>query len=210
MADSEEKRDQFAQLYSRMSDAELKTLADDAWTLTKTGTEVLRAELARRGLEFELATVAPAASQVQPNINLITLRQYRDLPEALLAKGFLESAGIESFLLDETTIRMDWLWSNLLGGVKLGVKPQDVDAATQILNQEIPEKFSMDGSVDFEQPRCPQCQSLDISFEDLDKRVAYAGMLFVGFPIPLHRRRWKCTACGYDWQPTKDESKQTE
>jgi len=210
MADSEEKRDQVAQLYSGMSDAELKTLADAAWSLTEAGTEVLRAELARRGLEFELAMVAPAAPQVQTDIRLVTLRQYRDLPEALLAKGFLESAGIESFLLDETTIRMDWLWSNLLGGVKLGVKPQDVDVATQILDQEIPEKFSVEGAVDFEQPRCPQCQSLDISSEDLDKRVAYASMLFVGFPIPLHRRRWKCRACSYDWEPTEDESKQTE
>jgi ribosomal protein S27AE len=205
MADSEEKRNQFAQLYASMSDPELKKLADEAWTLTETGKEMLRAELSRRRLEFELASAAPP--EVQPS-NLVTLCQYRDLPGALLAKGLLESAGIESFLLDETTIRMDWLWSNLLGGVKLAVKPEDEDAATQILNQAIPEKVEVEGAVDFEQPRCPQCKSLDIYFEDLDKRVAYAGMLFVGFPIPLHRRRWKCQSCGYVWQPTEDESKQ--
>ena len=208
MADSEEKRDQVAQLYSGMSDAELKTLADAAWSLTEAGTEVLRAELARRGLELELAMVAPAAPQVQTDIRLVTLRQYRDLPEALLAKGFLASAGLESFLIDETTIRMDWLWSNLLGGVKLCVNQQDADAAAQILSQEIPERFTAEGPGDFEQPRCPQCQSLHISFEDLDKRIAYAGMLFVGFPIPLHRQRWKCQSCGYVWPPT-DEPKQS-
>jgi hypothetical protein len=189
-----------------MGDIELKDLADEAWSLTEAGRELLRAELARRGLEFELDTTAPAALEVRPR-NLVALRQFRDLPGALLAKGFLESAGVESFLIDETTIRMDWLWSNLLGGVKLCVNQEDAEAASQILSQEIPEKFSVEGAGDFEQPRCPQCQSLEISFEESDKRVAYAGMLFVGFPIPLQRRRWKCQSCGYVWQPI-DESKE--
>jgi hypothetical protein len=207
MADSEEKREQVAHLYASMSDMELKDLAEEAWSLTEMGKETLRAELARRGLEFDLDTAAPVAPEVHQR-NLVTLRQYRDLPEALLAKGFLESAGVESFLMDETTIRMDWLWSNLLGGVKLCVNQEDAEAAAQILSQEIPEKFSVEGPGDFEQPQCPQCQLLDISFEDLDKRVAYAGMLFVGFPIPLHRRRWKCQSCGYVWDQTDEESKQ--
>jgi hypothetical protein len=205
MADSEEKRNQVAQLYAGMSDTELKTLADEAWSLTEMGKEALRAELRRRGLEFELA--AAAAPEIQSS-SLVTLCQFRDLPGALLAKGFLESAGVESFLIDETTIRMDWLWSNLLGGVKLCVNQEDADVAAQILSQEIPDKFSVEGTAEFEQPRCPQCQSLNISFEDLDKRVAYAGMLFVGFPISLHRRRWKCQSCGYVWQSTDDELKQ--
>jgi hypothetical protein len=51
--------------------------------------------------------------------DLLTLRKFRDLPEALLAKGALESAGIESQLVDDNMIRMDWFISNLLGGIKL-------------------------------------------------------------------------------------------
>jgi ribosomal protein S27E len=187
MTDSEDKRDEIAQLYTSMSDLELKDLAEEAWSLTEIGKEKLRAELARRGLNVELDTVAPAEPEAHVR-NLVAIRKFRDLPEALLAKGFLESAGIESVLVDETTIRMDWLWSNLLGGVKLVVKPQDVDAATQILNDGIPETFSVEGVGDFEQPRCPQCKSLDISHEESDTR-------------------WKCRACGHEWQST-DESKQ--
>ncbi len=188
MTDSEEKGNQVAQLYSSMSDAELKKLADEAWSLTDIGKDALRAELVRRGLEFELAKSAPAAPQIQSR-SLVTLRQYRDLPEALLAKGFLESAGIESFLLDETTIRMDWLWSNLLGGVKLGVRSEDAGVAAELLDREIPEKFTVEGVGDFDQPHCPQCQSLNISHEDSDKI-------------------WKCQVCGHVWQPT-DEQKQS-
>src|ERR1700722_9873352 len=140
MPDSEEKRQQAAHLYAGMSNAELKKLADEAWSLTETGKEYLRAELTRRGLDFALVTTAAVVAEA-PSSNVVTLRKFRDLPEALLAKGFLESAGVESFLIDETTIRMDWLWSNLLGGIKLCVNREDVEAADQILSQEIPDKF---------------------------------------------------------------------
>jgi hypothetical protein len=146
MTDSIEKRNRVAQLYAGMSEPELKKLADEAWSLTDTGKEVLRAELARRGLEFELA---PAAAAELESRHLVTLRQFRDLPEALLAKGFLESAGVECFLVDEATIRMDWLWSNLLGGVKLCVDEEAAEAAAQILKQEIPENFIVEGDGDF-------------------------------------------------------------
>jgi hypothetical protein len=51
--------------------------------------------------------------------NLVTLRQFRDIPAALLAKSILDSEGMECFLVVENTIRMDWLLSNMLGGMKL-------------------------------------------------------------------------------------------
>jgi hypothetical protein len=207
MADSDEKRKQVAKLYAGIGDAELKKLADEAWSLTDSGKESLRAELARRGLEFALATTEAVAPE-DPLSNVVTLRKFRDLPEALLAKGFLESAGVESFLIDETTIRMDWLWSNLLGGVKLCVNRKDADAAAQILSQEIPEKFSVEGAEDFQQPHCPQCQSLHISYEDLNKPATYASTFLIGLPIQIKCRRWNCQSCGYIWDQTDEESRQ--
>ena len=60
---------------------------------------------------------------------LVTIRQFRDLPEALLAKGSLESAGIECFLADENLVRLDWFISNFIGGIKLKVRVPD--AATR-------------------------------------------------------------------------------
>ena len=205
MDGSEEKRKQVARLYAGMSDEELEELAGERLSLTEIGLELLGAEISRRGLDLPPVKVVDHEA---PGKIPVTIRQFRDLPGALLAKGFLESAGVDSFLVDETTIRMDWLWSNALGGIKLYVKSEDAEAATQILNQEIPEEFSAEGAGGFEQPRCPQCGSLKISFEDLDKRVAYAGLLFMGFPIPLHRGRWKCESCGHVWQPNNDESKE--
>jgi hypothetical protein len=208
MADSEDKRKQAAQLYAAMQDVELNRLADSAWSLTELGKELLRAELDLRGLKFELATVSPVATE-DPSSSVV-IRKFRDLPEALLARGALDSAGLESFLIDESVIRMDWLWSNLLGGVKLCVKREDAEAAAQILNQEIPEKFSFEGAEDFEQPRCPQCQSLTISYEDMNKPATYATAFVLGLPLYIPGRRWNCENCGYIWDQTDDPSNKAE
>jgi hypothetical protein len=51
----------------------------------------------------------------------------------------LDSAGIESFLADENVIRMNWLWSNALGGVKLQVRKTDVAVASELLEQKLSE-----------------------------------------------------------------------
>jgi hypothetical protein len=57
------------------------------------------------------------------------------MPEALLAKGFLESGGFECFLAEETTVRR----SNPIGSIPLYVSCEDLEAADQILSEAIPE-----------------------------------------------------------------------
>jgi len=109
------------------------------------------------------------------------------------------AAGIEARLLDDNMIRMDWFISNLLGGIKLQVRPEDVDAANEILSQPIPEMVDVEGVGQYEQPKCPQCQSLDISFQELNKLLSY-GSAYVGIPIPVCKKAWTCHACGNEWE----------
>ncbi len=199
-SDYEKKRQQAVQVYAGMTEGELRKLAEEAWSLTELGKAALRFELARRGLQIELAESAAVDAATG---NLVTLRQFRDLPEALLAKGALESAGVQCFLADDITIRMDWLWSNALGGIKLCVKSEDADAAVQLLDQGIPEGFDVKDVGEYKQSSCPNCQSLDISFEDLNKPVAYASIA-LGVPLLIARRRWKCSSCGHVWQESND------
>lgn len=133
----------------------------------------------------------------------LVLRRFRDLPNALLFDSLLDSAGIERFLADENTIRMDWFWSDLLGGVKLCVRQADADPASSLLNQSHPEKFEVEGVGEYQQPRCPICQSLEVSFQGLNKPVDYIRLL-LGGPRPLHRSLWECDSCGHQW-PESDE-----
>ena len=76
---------------------------------------------------------------------LVTIRQFRDLPEALLAKGCLESAGIECFLRDDNLVRLDWFISNFVGGIKLCVRPEDAQTARDLLDEPILEGLYVQG-----------------------------------------------------------------
>ncbi len=138
------------------------------------------------------------------NQQFLVLRRFRDLPDALLFDSILDSAAVECFLADENTIRMDWFWSNLLGGVKLCVRKADADSAASLLGQGVPEKFDVEGLEEFQQPRCPKCQSLEISFQGLNKPLGYTRALLSGH-LPHSRSLWECDSCGYQWPESNEK-----
>ena len=219
--DSEEERQRLARRYAGMSDEELQAVARDAADLTQTAQSALQQEMARRGAagvpqpppdveaEAEAEDPAKAGLLADPGADEIDLqawtmvRRFRDLPEALLAKGALESAGIECHLTDDNMVRLDWFISNLLGGAKLMVRPEDAEAAREVLDQPVPESFEVEGAGQYRQPECPKCHSVNITFEGLNKPVAYATAFF-GVPLPIPRNSWKCEACGCRWKETED------
>jgi len=128
-------RSRLAQFYAALSDGELQQLASETGSLTEEARTALAWEMSRRQIDVEApAELEDAASSPHVEMrDLLTIRQFRDLPEALLAKSVLDSAGIECFLGDANLIRIDWLWSNLLGGIKLRVRNEDALVASQLL-----------------------------------------------------------------------------
>src|SRR3984885_10312746 len=105
------REDELAKTYQSASDNELLDLALTYDSLTEIAQNALRAEFARRGLE---PPVIPDPAPEAELLYVVTVQQYRDLTEAQLAMGVLESAGIPCYLRDENTVRMDWFYSNLL------------------------------------------------------------------------------------------------
>ncbi len=99
---------------------------------------------------------------------------------------------------------MDWFWSNLLGGIKLCVRKSDADAASSLLGHDIPEKFDVEGVGEYEQPRCPNCQLLEVSFLGLNRPADYTRAL-LGGPWPLHRSLWECDSCGDQWPESNEK-----
>jgi len=134
----------------------------------------------------------------------LVLRRFRDLPPALLFRSILDSAAVECFLADENTIRMDWFWSNLLGGVKLCVRKTDADSAASLLGQDVPEKFEVEGVGEYQQARCSKCQSLEVSFQGLNKPVDYTRALLGGH-LPHSRSLWECDSCGHQWPESNEK-----
>jgi len=197
--------DDLASEYKAMSDDDMIRLGGEYASLTDEAQALVRAEFARRHLEVPDAAEEPAAYESQ---SVRTIRRYRDQPEALLARSVLESAGIPCLLRDENTIRMEWIWANFMGGIRLQVAEADVEAAEAILSQPIPAHIAIEGEPDYEQPRCPQCGSLDVSFNNFDARVGATAMLLFGFPLPspVQQDYWHCNSCETNWIDDPTES----
>lgn len=65
--------------------------------------------------------------------DLATVATFWNAPEAHMACAALEAEGIESWVMDELTSSTAWGLLNSAGGVKLQVKPADVDRARVVL-----------------------------------------------------------------------------
>jgi hypothetical protein len=197
--EQQRERQRLAANYAAMTDGELQRLASNAEALTELAWDALEDELDRRHLEPVDDEPAPEPHRALEMQELVTVRKFRDLPEALLAKGSLESAGIECFLADENLVRLDWFISNFIGGIKLNVHAGDEANARQLLDEPILEGLYVQGVGLYEQPRCPKCGSLDVNFQELDKPIAYMSA-FLNVPIPAQRPAWRCHTCGVEWE----------
>jgi ribosomal protein S14 len=130
--------------------------------------------------------------------------------EADLAKALLESREIEAWILDEHQIRQRWHLSGALGGVKVSVRPSDLEEAKSILAKDfsvdlakIPEA-SLSAHPD---EICPSCGSPTVLYRRALSRVSVrtwvggvfsllAGLLF---PLRTVREDRSCQKCGANW-----------
>ena len=186
------------QRYAAMNEAELMAVARRYDALTEPEQDALRAEFAERGLEPPLleeeeASIAPVDQK------LITIRRYRDLSEAIVARAVIEGAGMYCFLQNENIVRLDWQISNFIGGIRLQVAESDAKTAEEILSAPVPASIQMEGEPDYIQPRCPRCDSLDISFEGAGRGAALAALYLFSLPAPMGEKRWMCNKCGLLW-----------
>jgi Putative prokaryotic signal transducing protein len=136
----------------------------------------------------------------------VTINRYRDLSEAIVAKSLLESAGIAAWIRDENVARLEWQYSNLLGGIRLQVSARNEEAAREALRQPIPETIAFDQQENFEQPKCPACGSIDITYEGASRRAALVSVSLLSVPLPRGGTSWTCHACGARWRDTEDEA----
>jgi hypothetical protein len=66
---------------------------------------------------------------------LVTLETYMNAMQATLAKNYLESAGIRCVLSDEFVVSNFWQLSNAVGGIKLQVAEEDIERASDLLDE---------------------------------------------------------------------------
>lgn len=196
--------EELARDYAKMTVLELTELGRSYDSLTEAAQSALRAEFARRSLDPPLIVeedkIANAAGR-----SFVTIRRYRDLSEAIVARSFLESAGIRTYLRDENLARLEWQISNFIGGIRLQVEAADESAALEILSQPIPDSVAFGEQANFAQPLCPRCGSKDITFEGSSRGAALASLYLVSLPLPLGKETWSCSSCEARWEDDRED-----
>jgi hypothetical protein len=143
--DPEGERRRLINLYARMTDGELEELASDPTTLTDTAYSALLNEIKQRGLVFDSAPSQPIVED-REFPELVSICRLRLMSEAIVAKGVLDSAGIECYLYDDRNALIDDSMVNLssiplmshtfreIRGIDLKVKAEDAEEAMEILD----------------------------------------------------------------------------
>ncbi|HEV2645308.1 MAG TPA: DUF2007 domain-containing protein [Acidobacteriaceae bacterium] len=182
-----------------MSEPELMEIARSYDSLTEMAQESLRQEFSRRKLEPPLIE-----EEEEVERQWVTIRRYRDLSEAIVARSMLEANGITVYLKDENLVRLEWQVSNGIGGIRLQVDAEDTARAEELLGQPVPETIELGESEEFIQPRCPACGSAEVTFEGASRAAALTSLMLLSVPLPAGAETWSCGACGARWEDTED------
>ncbi len=130
---------------------------------------------------------------------LVTLVTFSTSWEAQLARARLEAEGIEAVIADEHVARV-YGGLGVVGGIRLQVWQPDAARAAAALadSRPLPEIYLVTDE-DAARPRCPGCNSDNVSFERWSRLGFLSSLLLLGVPLPVPRGRWSCRHCGADW-----------
>ncbi len=136
--------------------------------------------------------------------------------EAHLAKGYLESNGIETFIENEFTVQANNFYSNAIGGVKLLVKDSDYDEGLKLLKDvgyiKEPESeknlkrnllnkteiVQIDSKIN--EKTCPFCKSENIGKSKNFSIFMIPLFYILGGLFPIYRSAYICFDCGKEWR----------
>ena len=134
--------------------------------------------------------------------------------EADLARGYLESEGVDAWILDEHQVRMQWHLAHALGCIKVAVRHEDAQRARELLAQDhshlvdsIPEAH-LDGTREEHCPRCASAETTSRSkrlYPSFFQALASLAGALLGFFLPQRRSeiRRTCSSCGHTWSETE-------
>lgn len=126
-------------------------------------------------------------------MDLVTVKTFDSYFLANIILGRLHAEGIECYLKDETTVTMDPILTNAIGGIKLVVKSNEADAVKTILKGYDEEYLNS--------ATCPKCGAHQFSY------IAKPGMtnfltaivttIFGSYAVAPDYV-YQCGSCGYE------------
>jgi hypothetical protein len=189
--DSRFERRRLEQHYRKMADEELLAIASDMGALTIVAREVMKIELAKRGLHAEGPIQATGEVLPPKDEKLVTIARFITMGQALIAKGVLDSAGITCFLIHDVISRI--YVPTFSGGVGLQVDQGDADTAQQLLSEPMADDFEVEGIGEYHQPACPNCGSMEVDLFSLEAPDEVGDW-------------WKCRRCHHQWMVAAEDA----
>ncbi|WP_158885850.1 DUF2007 domain-containing protein [Rhodanobacter sp. L36] len=105
--------------------------------MTTVAMDVAAAELATRGLSTEMPSASPATEEVvsdnEATGDLVCLTRTNSPVHAELLCGLLGSEGIHAVAADANLVRVNSVWTQALGGIRVMVSESDVVQARGVL-----------------------------------------------------------------------------
>jgi hypothetical protein len=105
--------------------------------MTAVAMDVAAAELATRGLSTEMPSASPATEEVvlddEVTGDLVCLTRTGSPVHAELLCGLLGSEGIHAVAADANLVRVNSVWTQALGGIRVMVRESDVVHARDVL-----------------------------------------------------------------------------
>ena len=151
-------------------------------------------------IDKDFGDEAERGSDREESKHLVTIQTFREVQAAMLAKGLLDSVGIECFLADDNAGRIFGFISDVLGGMRLQVNEADAETATALLRQSSADHWKSANETDPRVGRCPMCDCADITFQEIESPISSpAGRLLTDRPATIHEKVGRCNSCGYEW-----------
>lgn len=135
---------------------------------------------------------------------LVTVGTFLHSYEAHALRSRLLAEGVDAFVTDETRIGVEWPLAVALGGVKVQVMPEQVEAARAVCRNieagvytaELEEMFG-----DLDGLKCPSCGAATIksrkAYFDLTALVVVGLLTWAIWPV--RPRVHVCAKCGHEW-----------
>ena len=130
-----------------------------------------------------------------------TVASFREPFKAHLAQGRLEAEGIPAVVLDDHLVRLDWVLSQAIGGVKIQVHEENMSQAREILAADCTEELSAlerDQTEATPDSVCPKCGSGVLSSHPYSPWSLVPSLFFL-VPVFFRRKKWVCRDCGAAW-----------
>ena len=126
---------------------------------------------------------------------LVSVASFYTAPEAHLAQGELEAAGIDSCLEDESLVSMHGWASFAIGGIKLMVKESDLPRAREAIDDDRARSEATPADPEY---CCPKCGSTDLEYGAFSVWSMLLVLLAARVMFPgAGKRNWRCQRCGW-------------